>query len=81
MVGADVKRNTPGAQRDPKEPRDAPKSEKPKMMIRMLEKCCETRRDVRPDITLTAAVLAVGTICGLIGLAEAMTAAFIQYIN
>lgn len=51
------------------------------MMIRMLEKCCETRRDVRPDITLTAAVLAVGTICGLIGLAEAMTAAFIQYIN
>ncbi|MDI9586900.1 MAG: hypothetical protein QM473_21940 [Acidobacteriota bacterium] len=51
------------------------------MMIRVLEKCCETKREIRPDITLAAAVLAVGTVCGLIGLAESITMAVIQYLN
>ena len=51
------------------------------MMIRVLEKCCETRREMRPDVTLTATVLAVGTICGLIGLVESLAVAFLRHIN
>ncbi|NSW54394.1 MAG: hypothetical protein HPY44_00155 [Armatimonadetes bacterium] len=51
------------------------------MIIRVLEKCCDTKHEIRPDITLTAAVLAVGTVCGIIGIAETITVAVIQYLT
>ncbi len=46
------------------------------MILAAFERCCQTRRTIRPEVSLLAAVLSVGTLCGLIGLAEAATAAF-----